>query len=147
MKVEINNRTRNRRAERIVRRIVSDFLIFKNLTACEVSIALIGDKTMRKLNKKWRQKDKTTDVLSFPDKFLPSKNKFEPNIKDYLGELILNLNQIKRQAKTFGNNFEQELYFICIHGLLHLLGYEDKTESGKKTMDKETKKILAKIKK
>ena len=90
----------------------------------EVSIAFIGDAKMRKLNKIYRGCDKTTDILSFSE---------EEN-KTYLGEVLINYNQIKRQAKKYSSSIKEELLFILVHGLLHLLGYEDDTEKGREKM-------------
>ena len=76
-----------------------------------LSIAFIDEKTSKKLNKKWRKKDKPTNVLSF------ALNKSS-------GELILCGAVIKREAQNFGKNFEQFLGFLVIHGMLHLKGLE-----------------------
>lgn len=94
-----------------------------NVDRVELSIAFVGDKIIRDLNKVYRGIDKTTDILTFSgeDKFL--------------GEVIIDYAQIKRQAKKFNNSIKKELIFILVHGLLHLLGYDDKTEKGRLEME------------
>ena len=91
----------------------------------EVSLILIGDRRMRNLNKQYRRQDKVTDVLSFAD-----------GEDNQLGEVMIDYPQIVRQAQRFGYSVWQELIFITIHGLLHLLGYEDDSQEGRATMIK-----------
>jgi len=102
-----------------------------------VSIAFIGDRLMRKINLTTRGHDKATDILSFPE-----EKKFR---KEFLGEVIIDYAQIKRQAKIFSGSTEEELIFILVHGLFHLLGYEDATEKGKKIMDKLGREFISKM--
>jgi len=91
----------------------------------EVSLILIGDRRMRNLNKQYRRQDKVTDVLSFAD-----------GEDNQLGEVMIDYPQIVRQAQRFGHSVWQELIFITIHGLLHLLGYEDDNQEGRAIMIK-----------
>ena len=96
---------------------------------------MVGDKTIRKLNKIYRHKDKTTDILSFDGE------------DDFLGEIIINYAQIKRQAKKFNNTVKKELMFILAHGLLHLIGYDDKDEKGRLKMEKLGNEFIKKYEK
>ena len=91
----------------------------------EVSLVLVGDRRIRQLNKLYRHKDKVTDVLSF--------NSDEP---EQLGEIIIDYQQIIRQAKRFGNSVWRELIFITTHGILHLLGHDDADEAGWQVMER-----------
>ena len=91
----------------------------------EVNLILVGDQRMRNLNKKYRRQDKVTDVLSFAD-----------GEDNQLGEIMIDYSQIIRQAQRFGHSVWQELIFITVHGLLHLMGYEDDSEAGRATMIK-----------
>ena len=87
---------------------------------------LSGTKEIKTLNKKFRKKNRSTDVLSFPfyeRKQLNNKIKKEKEI--YLGDVIINLNQVKK--KNYEIQFKQELNKLWIHGLLHLLGYNHKS--------------------
>jgi len=120
--VEINNRTKNRIKIVLVKQITEKFLQNYKLNKKEVSIAFVGDNEIRKLNKVYRKIDKATDVLSFSGE------------DDFLGEIVVDYAQIKRQAKEFKKNVNQELIFILVHGLLHLIGYDDRTEKGRLEM-------------
>ena len=95
----------------------------KNNILC--TLLLSGNKEIRFLNKKFRRKDKATDILSFPfqtKKELIKKIKTEKDI--YLGDIIINLNKIKR--KKVLKNFKIEFDRLWIHGLVHLLGHDHK---------------------
>ena len=91
----------------------------------EVSLVVVGDQRMRNLNRQYRQQDKVTDVLSFVATDVGQ-----------LGEVIIDYQQIIRQAKRFGNSVWQEFIFITTHGLLHLLGHDDNDQLGWQTMEK-----------
>ena len=84
----------------------------------ELSIALVGDKEMRPLNTKYRKKNKTTDVLSFPADH-PATAK--PVL---LGDVIISVEQARRQAKERNHSLKNEMVILLIHGILHLLGYD-----------------------
>lgn len=130
--VEINNKTRSKINLRLVKKISDKFLEDYGIANKTVSIAFVGDGKIRKLNKIYRDKDKVTDVLSFAD-----------DDEGALGEIIIDYAQIKRQSRKFSKNTEQELVFILVHGLLHLLGYEDKTDKGAREMEEEGKKFIS----
>jgi probable rRNA maturation factor len=120
--IEINNRTKQEIPEKKILEIIRIFLKKYKKEKLDVSVAFVNDAEIRRLNKIYRKKDKATDVLSFDG-------------DDYfLGEILIDLAQIKRQAKELGNSFEEELIFILVHGLLHLLGYNDETDEAREKM-------------
>ncbi len=82
----------------------------------EISLLLTDDETIRQLNKEYRNKDKSTDVLSFP---------MEDEIM--LGDIVISVDTAKRQAEEAEINLDRETAFLFIHGLLHLLGYDHET--------------------
>ncbi len=98
--------------------------IFKNkIIFC--TLLLSGDREIQKLNKKFRNKNKVTDVLSFPfhtKKELKKKLKIDKEI--YLGDIIVNLNKIK--CKNNSSEFKLEFNKLWLHGLIHLFGYDHK---------------------
>ncbi|GIW69748.1 MAG: hypothetical protein KatS3mg101_0495 [Patescibacteria group bacterium] len=81
-----------------------------------ISFSIVGDKEMRKLNKKHLGRDYPTDVLSFP-----INDKSEDGTY-YLGDVVVNRDQAKRQAQKYGNDLEHEIADLAAHGVLHLLG-------------------------
>ena len=92
----------------------------------EVSITLCDNEYIRKLNKEYRNKDKATDVLSFPlyDFNEEDDSVFELEDSIALGDIVISLERAKEQAKEVGNTFIKEVAFLTIHSTLHLLGYD-----------------------
>lgn len=90
----------------------------------ELSVSFVSAKTQKHINKTYRDKDKTTNVLSFP----LSKNN---------GEITFDLAQVKKDAPSFDMSYSQFLKYLFIHGCLHLKGWQHSS-----TMEKEEKKFL-----
>jgi probable rRNA maturation factor len=104
-----------------------------------LTILLTGNSKMRYLNKKFRNKNKITDVLSFPN-LEPADLKKKTNTKIYLGDIALSYEIINRRSKD--SNFNLEFDKMWIHGYLHLLGYNHKKFKDYKIMKKTEDKIL-----
>ena len=81
-----------------------------------ISVYITDDSEIKKLNKEYLDRDYTTDVLSFEIK------ENQPNGTFYLGDIVVNKDQAKRQAKDYGNDLEEEISELVGHGILHLLG-------------------------
>jgi probable rRNA maturation factor len=78
----------------------------------ELSIAFVDDATMRALNRKFRHKNKTTDVLTFPE------------------EIVVSLDQARRQARDERHSLATEVRYLILHGVLHALGYDHERDEG-----------------
>ena len=93
----------------------------------EASIALVDDETMAGLNRKFRKKNRTTDVLTFPadDSYADPTSKGRP-----LGDIVISLDQARRQAAEEKHSLATELRYLILHGVLHALGYDHETDSG-----------------
>ena len=104
-----------------------------------LTILLTGNSKMRYLNKKFRNKNKTTDVLSFPNLSTADLKK-RTDTKIYLGDIALNYEIINRRSKY--SNFNLEFDKMWIHGYLHLLGYDHKKFKDYKVMKRTEDKIL-----
>jgi rRNA maturation RNase YbeY len=113
----------------------------------DLSIAFIGQGRMRKLNRKYRGKNRVTDVLAFPELKMPfEKFKIGPPQKvPSLGEIVICLRQVKKNAKRFKTSFKEELARVLIHGILHLLGYDhEKDKVAAKEMEEKQNYYLTK---
>ena len=123
--IEINNLTTVSINEEFLKKISEKVLKREKQENKNLSIALVGQGRIRELNKKYRGKNRVTDVLSFPG--------------NGLGEIVICLREVKKNAKRFGSTFEKELARVLIHGILHLLGYnhEKSEEEAKKMREKE----------
>ncbi len=87
------------------------------------NISFVGDAQMKKLNKKYKGKDYPTDVLSF------EINEKTPEGKNYIGDIVVNIDQAKRQAKEYKNTTEEEISELVAHGMLHLQGINHEGDS------------------
>jgi probable rRNA maturation factor len=94
--------------------------------AAGVTVAFVSDNAMRELNRLWRHKRGTTDVLSFP----AGQDEFEKLAGSTLGDVVIALEQAARQAKENDLSLNQEIAQLILHGLLHLCGYDHSTDNG-----------------
>ncbi len=98
-----------------------------------LTVAFVSDGKMRELNKLYRGTDATTDVLSFasePDEF---DAEGEPSVfknDDYLGDIVISLEQAARQAAANDLEFDTEIKQLILHGILHLCGYDHEADAG-----------------
>ena len=90
------------------------------------TIVFISDRAMRDLNRQWRGKRGTTDVLSFRS----AQSPLEEAEDSTLGDVVISAEQAARQAKANGLKFEEEVAQLILHGLLHLSGYDHETDNG-----------------
>lgn len=139
MAVELNNLTENQIDQHFVKKVVEKVLTAEERPQeSDVSIAFVGPGRMRKLNKAYRQKNRATDVLAFPEsKVALEKFKIGPTkeVKG-LGEIIICPREVKKNAKRFNTAFEKELTRVVVHGILHLLGCDhEKSEKEAKRME------------
>lgn len=106
-----------------------------------LSVALVSNRAIRKLNKEWMGKDKPTDVLSFPlMEVAPGEDQpWE------LGEIIISVERAAQQAADYGHSFEREMAFLFVHGALHILGFDHMTASDEKEMFGRQKQILESV--
>lgn len=134
--IEINNLTTNSVDEKLVQRTAEAVLTGENKAGFNLSIAFVGPSRMRQLNKKYLGRNRTTDVLAFPE---PKLNVKAPvSLSRNLGEVVVSLRDVKKNAKRYKVSFEQELVKITIHGILHLMGYEHEKS------DQEAERMLKK---
>ncbi len=98
----------------------------------EFSVAFVSDRRMRELNKFFRGKDATTDVLSFPHVpddwnagILPAMSEAR-----FFGDIVISIEQAARQAEENNLTLENEIKQLMLHGVLHLCGYDHETDDG-----------------
>ncbi len=89
------------------------------------TIAFVSDRKMRELNKQFRGKNSTTDVLSFP--FEADEFEFDA---DNLGDIVISIEQAQKQAAENNLDLELEIKQLILHGILHLCGYDHETDNG-----------------
>lgn len=108
----------------------------------EVSVVLCDDSKIHALNRQWRNKDKPTDVLSWP----LSDGDEEPldGQENMLGDVVISVDTAQKQADARQWDVEDEIALLLVHGILHLLGHEDDSLAGSNTMKKIETAILGK---
>ncbi|MBQ1261604.1 MAG: rRNA maturation RNase YbeY [Clostridia bacterium] len=113
---------------------------------CEVSVTFTDNEGIHALNRQYRGVDRPTDVLSFP-LFDYEGTSEEPPVDEWigiLGDIVLSLEQAEKQAEEFGHSFEREVAFLCVHSMLHLLGYDHETgEEDEREMRAKQTKIMS----
>ena len=112
-----------------------------------LSVILTSPEEIHKLNKEYRNVDKETDVLSFPmfekheiDEMV--KNKVKNNVVETLGDIVISLDKVAKQAEEYGHSFERELSYMIVHGFYHIMGYDHIKEKDKIIMRPKEEKIL-----
>lgn len=110
-----------------------------------VNIILTNSNIIRKYNKKYRNIDKETDVLSFPMFEKEELGYFNTNIQEVLGDIIISVEKVRQQAKEYGHGFERELSYMLVHGFYHLMGYDHIEVEDKKIMREKEEYILNSI--
>ena len=103
----------------------------ENVENAIFSVIFVDDEEIHRINKEYRHVDRVTDVISFA--FEDNEEKIYNNIR-ILGDIYICIPQMKRQATSYGHSEKRELSFLCVHGLLHLLGYDHMNESNEKIM-------------
>lgn len=124
-----------------IKDITNKILNELNLDKVEIGITLTDNKTIQELNKQWRNKDKPTDVLSFPIDEKPPAYRYR-----ILGDIVISLPFAKKQAEEIDFTYKEEVLRLLTHGILHLLGYDHETsEEDAKIMFDLQDKIFEKV--
>jgi len=129
-----------------IRKAIFNTLIYEGIDQkIEVSVTFTDNKGIRRLNKKYRNKDSATDVLSFPMfDFAAGEVPVYPEYEALpIGDIILSLERARTQAAEIGHSTMREVIFLCIHSTLHLLGYDHElSEEDDEDMQRRQKEIM-----
>lgn len=120
---------------------VWDELASGNQPDSELSLVFTDDAAIKELNNDWRDKDKPTNVLSFPA--FPIKPGQAPG--PMLGDIVIALETVVREAEDEEKSFDHHLTHLIVHGVLHLLGYDHETDDEAEAMEQLERKILARL--
>ena len=138
--------------EEIIKKVVKECFETEKLTDSKmyINIILTTSKNIKEYNKKYRNIDRETDVLSFPmfekeELDQKIKNKDFENI-DILGDMIISIPKVEEQAKEYGHSFERELAYMVVHSFYHLMGYDHMIEEDKSLMRAKEENVLNKLK-
>ncbi len=153
MEVFINDLQSKHKVDSENLRLTAFFLLqeMKCEERCELSIALVDDEEMHRLNRQYRGLDRSTDVLSFAlqeaeEPHMQPASESSANTPLVLGDVIISIETTQRQAEEYEHTFEQELCRLLIHGILHLLGYDhliDEEARAMEALERQLAKLLA----
>lgn len=109
----------------LVRKCCNAVLIHENFPdSAEISVTFVNDEKIHKLNKEFRDIDRSTDVLSFP---LGENGEYDTNFDTgakMLGDIVISIDHAEAQAREYGHSLQREIGFLTVHSMLHLLGYD-----------------------
>ncbi len=110
---------------KLVRDAITAALAYEEFdSVAEVSVTLVDNAQIHEMNRQYRDVDRPTDVLSFP---IFDDEGLEDAGATVLGDIVLSLEQAQIQAAEYGHSMEREVAFLCVHSVLHLLGYDHET--------------------
>ena len=121
----------------LLKKTAQKVLKAKKVECADLSIVLVGDSQIRLLNKKYLGRSYATDVLAFDLKGPSKKSR-----KKITAELVISAQTVKRNSKIYGTAPRKELVLCVVHGILHLLGYDDHALKDSKRMRREENRLL-----
>ena len=120
-------------------KVVSTILDQEKMSDCVINLRLLNDKEMKKLNMQFRQKDKTTNVLSFPNDDISVKQ------TKNIGDIAISVEYVKAEAKKEGKTFDDHIVHMLAHGVYHILGYDHENNENAMIMENKEIQTLKKI--
>lgn len=151
VEIEYIGEDRKTEYEKQIQKVIKQCFMTENLMDKNlyINIILTTPEEIRKYNKQYRNIDKETDVLSFPIFEKEEIEKIQKNgneVPEVLGDLIISMKQVARQAEEYGHSLERELAYMVVHGFYHLMGYDHIEEEDKKEMRLKEENILTILK-
>ncbi|WP_368504802.1 rRNA maturation RNase YbeY [Alkalihalophilus sp. As8PL] len=132
--------------ENLITKLITSAADYEKLEGeIELSISFVDEKRIQEINKEYREKDAPTDVISFAlnDEVDGEMDLVMEGMPNALGDIIISVDHISRQAEEYGHSFDRELGFLAVHGFLHLLGYDHMSEEDEKAMFSRQEEILS----
>ena len=120
-------------------KVVSTILDQEKMSDCVINLRLLNDKEMKKLNMQFRQKDKTTNVLSFQNDDISVKQ------TKNIGDIAISVEYVKAEAKKEGKTFDDHIIHMLAHGVYHILGYDHENNENAVIMENKEIQTLKKI--
>jgi probable rRNA maturation factor len=127
----------------LIRRVSRTTLAGSDLTGrARLSVHLVDDVEIHRINADHRGVDAPTDVLSFPQ-IEDSGFVTPPGESMHVGDVVLSMDRVRSQASEYGHSFEREIGYLTAHGILHCLGYDHETDAERAEMRKREEAIMA----
>lgn len=149
----------NEELEAIIEKVIQKCFEVEHInpTSLYICVTLTDPKNIREINKKYRNIDKETDVLSFPmfekdelDKLIATNLLKTFNLKngalqDIMGDIIISIERVEEQVQEYGHSFEREFAYMLVHGFYHLRGYDHMVEEEKAQMREKEENVLSQL--
>ena len=131
----------------LLKKAIRAALVYENFDLpCGVSVTFTDNEGIRELNREYRGKDSATDVLSFPLYDFAAGEELLPCEHAELGDIVLSLERAREQAAELGHSYERETAFLCVHSVLHLLGYDhERSAEEEEDMCRRQREIMVKL--
>lgn len=147
MEVYIDNRQTeillDQQIEEIINSVIKECLDYEKYGFnYEISVSFVNNIEIKELNKRFRGKDKETDVLSFPMEDELEGQDYLPT----LGDIVISIEKANEQAKEYGHSLEREIAYLTAHSMFHLMGYDHLTDSEKTIMRRKEKDVMKNLK-
>jgi probable rRNA maturation factor len=144
MNIVISNRQRTKKINaRFLKQVVAELFVELEITEAELGIIIVGAKEMARVNWQFLQHEGSTDVITFDH---TEKRKSENGKRKELhGELFICVDDAVTQAKEFGTSWQAEVVRYVVHGVLHLLGYDDLKPDLRRTMKREENRLVRRL--
>ncbi len=136
---EIFNETDEKIDIKDIENLLNYALKYKKLDNVTFNVIFVDNKTIKEINKNYRNIDRETDVISFA---FEDNEEITFEFGRLLGDIYISVDKMRSQAKEYGHGERRECAFLTIHGLLHLLGYDHMTKEDEEVMFKEQEMIL-----
>lgn len=138
MKVQIRNLQKIKKISRAaIEKKINKIFRLLSVSPGSVSFVFCDNECIRQLNRQYLKKNRPTDVIAFPLS--------QPRSRIFKGEVVVSVEEALANCQRFGTAFEEELTLYVIHGILHLCGYDDKTDSKAKKMRQRESEILREV--
>lgn len=142
MEIEVFNETKENLTEECEK--LKEFLVQvakdEKLDNIIYNVIIINNEKIREINREYRNIDRETDVISFA---LEDEKSFNRTDIRVLGDIYISIDKARSQALEYGHSFKRELYFLAVHGFLHLLGYDHMKKEDEEVMFKKQEEVLS----
>lgn len=143
MNVLLENNTNENINRNLIEAVIKETLEYENIkNDCEISVTIVDNEEIHRLNKKFRNIDRPTDVLSFPLINFQNEELPLPDKKVFLGDIVISIERAREQAVEYGHSLQREIGFLTAHSMLHLLGYDHMVKEEEIIMFKKQEEIL-----
>lgn len=148
LEIEYLDISENKDNEKIIEEVLTKCFEVEKIDSkyLYVNIILTNPDNIRKINKEYRNIDNETDVLSFPMFEKEELKNFKSKCKEVLGDIVISVERVEKQAEEYGHSFQRELSYMVVHGFYHIIGYDHIKEEDKKEMRIKEENILQALK-